>query len=190
MKEHVAGSERHLVELRDVPCAHDEAPARGIFFDLIDDAVNLIDDGAIGAVPVGPLRAVDAAEISFFVGPLIPNRDAVFVQVTHVGVAAQEPEQLVDDRLEMQLLRGEQRKSFAQIEPRLRAENRRVFPCRFDPCAAFRVRAQAEADRDIGACVSEINASARSIQFIISMEHKAMTATVPIARWSLFHSCS
>ena len=47
----------------------------------------------------------------------------MFAQETHVRLAAQEPEQLVDDRLEMQLLRGEQRKTLPQIEPCLRAEN-------------------------------------------------------------------
>ena len=74
-------------------------------------------------LPIAPLRAVDAAEIAVLVGPLIPDRDAVLVQVAHVGFAAEKPEQLVDDRFEMQLLRGQQRKSLSQIETRLRAED-------------------------------------------------------------------
>ena len=69
------------------------------------------------------MRAVNAAEIALLVGPLVPDGDAVFVQVAHVGVAAQKPEQLVDDRFEMEFLRGEQRKSLPQIETRLRAED-------------------------------------------------------------------
>src|SRR5436190_15913418 len=123
----MARCERHLTELRDVPGADDETPACRIPFDLIDDAVNLIDDGTVSAPPVSPLRAVDAAEISVSVGPFIPNRDAVFVQVAHVRFAAEKPEQLVTDRFEMELLRGEEGKSRAcgtQIETRLRAEHR------------------------------------------------------------------
>jgi hypothetical protein len=84
----------------------------------------LIDDRAVGAAPANPLRAVNRTEFSrFLVGPLVPDRDSFFIQRTHVRVALQEPEQLVDDRFEMKLLRGEERESLAQVEPRLRAEN-------------------------------------------------------------------
>src|SRR5437773_2117984 len=123
----MARCERHLIELRNIPGADDETPACRIAFDLIDDAVNLIDDGTIGATPVSPLRAVDATEVSVSVCPFIPNRDAVFVQVAQVRFAAEKPEQLVDDRFEMELFCGEQRESGSyrtQIEPRLRSENR------------------------------------------------------------------
>src|SRR5438477_7250694 len=61
--------------------------------------------------PVSPLRAVNAAEISFLVGPFVPNRHAVFVEIFDVGVAAQKPEQFVNDRFDVQLLRGQERKS-------------------------------------------------------------------------------
>ena len=47
----------------------------------------------------------------------------MFVQVTNIRVAAQKPEQLVDDRFEVELFGREERKSLPQIEPRLRAEN-------------------------------------------------------------------
>src|SRR5204862_7145457 len=98
LKKDMARRERHLIELRDVPGADDETPACRIFFDLIDDAFNLIDDGTIGAPPVGPLRAVNATKVPVPVSPLIPNHYAVFVQVAHVCFAAEKPEQLVDDR--------------------------------------------------------------------------------------------
>src|SRR5207302_5589418 len=89
----------------------------------LDDVVDLIYARAILAAPIHPLRAVDAAEIAIFVRPFIPDRDAMFTQKTYVRLAAQEPEQLVNDRFKMELLRGEERKIFPQIEPRLRAEN-------------------------------------------------------------------
>ena len=124
LKEDVARRQRHPLNLRGVPRVHDQAPALRIFFDLRDDIVDLIDAHAILAAPIAPLRAVNAPEVAMFIRPLVPNRHAVLVEITNVGVAAQEPEQLVDDRFEMQLLCREQRKIFAQIKPRLRAEDR------------------------------------------------------------------
>src|SRR4051812_36077527 len=58
------------------------------------------------------------------VGPLVPDRYAALLQPFHVGVAAQEPEQLVDDGFEMQLLGRQQRKAVAQAEAHLAAEHR------------------------------------------------------------------
>src|SRR5205085_748370 len=43
--------------------------------------VDLIDPDAILTAPITPLRAVNATEISFFVGPLVPDRHAVFVVI-------------------------------------------------------------------------------------------------------------
>ncbi len=119
----MTGCEGHPIELGHVPCANDKTPAIRIGFDLVNDAIDLIDDRPIGAVPVDPLRSVDGAEVAVLVGPFIPNSDAVFVEITDVGLAAQKPEQFVDDRFQMQLLRGQRRKLFAQIEARLRAEH-------------------------------------------------------------------
>ena len=51
----------------------------------------------------------------------------MLVEIFYVRVAAQKPEQLIDDRFDVQLFCREQRKSRsarAQIEPRLRAEDR------------------------------------------------------------------
>src|SRR5262249_7603521 len=77
--------------------------------------------------PIPPLRAVNAAEISFFIGPFVPDRDAVLIEVLDVGVATQKPKQLVNDRFDVQFLRCQERKSRpprAQIESRLRTEDR------------------------------------------------------------------
>ena len=120
----MAGRQRHAFNLAGVPCTHDEAAAVGIFLDLLDDAVDLINGASIRCTPLAPLRAVHAPEVAFRICPFVPDRHAVLLQPANVRFAAQEPEQLVNDRLEMQLLRREQRKTFAQIEPRLRAKNR------------------------------------------------------------------
>ena len=70
------------------------------------------------------MRAVDRPEIAVLVGPFVPDGDAVLVQIVDVGVAAQKPEQLVDDGFEVELLGREQRKAGGKIEPDLMAEDR------------------------------------------------------------------
>ncbi len=47
----------------------------------------------------------------------------MFLEPADVGVAAQEPEQFVDDRFEVDLLGGEQRKALAKRKAGLRAED-------------------------------------------------------------------
>src|SRR4029450_13768852 len=82
---------------------------------------------AVVAAPVAPLRSIHAAEVTIFVSPFIPNGDTVLVEIVNVCVAAQEPEQLVDDRFDVQLLGCEQRESRSvgtQIKARLGAEDR------------------------------------------------------------------
>ena len=50
--------------------------------------------------PVAPLRAIDAAQVAVLVRPFVPDRHAVVVETFDVRVAAQKPEQFVDDGLE------------------------------------------------------------------------------------------
>ena len=68
--------------------------------------------------------AVDRPEVAALVGPFVPDAHAVLVEIFDVGVAGQEPEQLVDDRLQVQLLGGEQREAVGEIEAHLIAEHR------------------------------------------------------------------
>src|SRR2546427_9825659 len=87
-----------------------------------------------------PLVAVHRAELAVLVGPLVPDRHAALLQPAHVGVAAQEPQQLVDDRLQVQLLGGEQREAVLEREAHLAAEHRK----RAGPGAVRLARAAAE----------------------------------------------
>ena len=48
----------------------------------------------------------------------------MLVEIFDVRVAAQKPEQFVNNGFEVQLFRGEHGKTLAQIKPRLRAEHR------------------------------------------------------------------
>ena len=65
------------------------------------------------------MLAVDGAELAVRVGPLVPDPDAVTVQRAHVRVAGEEPEQLVDDRFQVQLLGRQQRELLAIDEKKL-----------------------------------------------------------------------
>ena len=91
---------------------------------LPDHSVDLVASFVGSAAPVAPLRAVDPAEITLLVGPFVPDRDSLLLKVADVGVAAQKPEELMNDRFEMQLFRREKRKAVAQIEAGLCTENR------------------------------------------------------------------
>ena len=68
--------------------------------------------------------AVDGPELAVRIRPFVPDGNAVLLQPAHVGLAAQEPEQLIDDRLGEKLLGGDQRKAVGQIEAHLMAEDR------------------------------------------------------------------
>ena len=66
---------------------------------------------------------IDGTEFSVLVGPLIPDAYTVLLEVFHVGVALEEPEQFVDDRLQVELLRGEQGETVVEVVTRLGAED-------------------------------------------------------------------
>src|SRR5437899_2601586 len=73
-----------------------------------------------------PRRALELLSrlLAVLVGPLVPDRHAALLQPAHIGFAAQEPQQLVDDRLQVQLLGGEQREAVLEREAHLAAEHR------------------------------------------------------------------
>ena len=85
---------------------------------------DLVVDAPVRALPGAPLLAVDRAEIAVGVRPFVPDRDAVGLEIGDVGVAVEEPDQLVDDRLEVQPLRRDERKTLGEIEADLPAEQR------------------------------------------------------------------
>ena len=67
--------------------------------------------------------AVDRTELAVGISPFVPDSHSVFLEVMHVGIAAQKPQQLVDYRLEVQLLGGEQGESLAHVEAHLVSKN-------------------------------------------------------------------
>jgi len=83
----------------------------------------LVDRLTVRAAPRSPLRPVDPAEISVGVGPLVPNGHPILPQRVDIGFTAEKPEQLVDDRPQMDFFRGDQREPVPQVEACLRTED-------------------------------------------------------------------
>jgi hypothetical protein len=71
------------------------------------------------------LFAINRAEFALLVRPLVPDGHAVFLEVAGVGFAAQEPQQFVDDRAQVEFLGGQAGKALAQVVARLAAEDRK-----------------------------------------------------------------
>src|SRR5690606_12087263 len=73
-------------------------------------------------LPATPLLAIDWPKVAIGARPLVPYGNAALLQPSCVGFAAQEPEQFIDDRLQVQSLGGEQRKPAVERRPHLEAE--------------------------------------------------------------------
>jgi hypothetical protein len=102
----------------------DEMPARFRFCpDLIDELGYLIDFAPIGRFPGPPLRAIDGTQVSFFVGPGIPNVNIVVCEIFDVGVTGKEPEKFMDDSFEEDFSRRHQREALRQVKAQLRPKN-------------------------------------------------------------------
>ena len=123
LEEGVAGGQVHVLEVAHVPCVDDDAPAVGVVPDGVDDLLYLVYVASLVVGPRAPLVAVDVSEVAIRVGPLVPDAHAVVLQVLDIGVAIEEPEQLVDDGLEVQLLGGEAGEALLEVEPHLVAKH-------------------------------------------------------------------
>ena len=123
LEQAMARRQRHRVQFPRVPRRHDLPPRRRIGADIRDQSPDLVDMTAVRRLPVAPLLAVDGAEIAVLVGPFVPDAHLAVLQPAHVGVAAQEPQQLDDDRSQVELLGGQHRKPLRQIEAHLVAEH-------------------------------------------------------------------
>ena len=71
-----------------------------------------------------PLRTIQRTQVTFFGRPLIPNTDPIFAQPLSIGVAAQKPDQLVDDAFKMHPLGGQDGKPCREVESQLTPEDR------------------------------------------------------------------
>lgn len=98
-----------------IPCADDMAAAIGGGFNLFDQLGDLVDRSLAGpCVPMPPLGAIDGTEVPIFICPFVPNGNAVFLEVSDIGIAFEEPKKFVNDRAEVEFFCGEEREGFAQ----------------------------------------------------------------------------
>ena len=99
------------------------AAGSGVVFQAVDELRDLVDGFAIILGPRAPLLAVNRAEVAVFVGPFVPNADFILLEIADVGLAFEKPEELVNDRAEMQLLGGQAGEAFAEVVARLATKN-------------------------------------------------------------------
>ena len=124
LEQQVAGRQRHVRHLADVPCGDDVAAGMRAAFQSVDEQRDLIDHRAAAAFPAPPLFSVNGAELAGFVRPFIPDGDSVFLEVGDVRLAFEEPQQLVDDGAEVEFFRGQAGETLAEVIARLPAEDR------------------------------------------------------------------
>ncbi len=118
----MAGHQAHAAELAHVPGIDDDASRVRIAPQQLDGLSDLIDAVPIGRGPCAPLLPVDRPELPVLIGPLVPDADAMLPEPADIRVATQEPQELVDDGTQMDLLRRDQRKSRSQVESHLLPE--------------------------------------------------------------------
>ena len=122
LEQRMARGQRHISQIGNVPRT-DDVPARirhGL--DGVDHSAELVDMAATRCRPGPPLVAVDGAQLTVGIGPLIPDRHSLLVQPLDIGRALNEPQQLGDDRPGVKLLGREQRKTLTQVEAHLVAK--------------------------------------------------------------------
>ncbi len=95
----------------------------GFVLEVVDELFDLIDHAAIGANPRAPLAAIHGAEVAVFIRPLIPDADAVFLEIGDVGAALEKPQQFVDDGAQVEFFGGETGKALPQIIAHLAAKD-------------------------------------------------------------------
>ena len=119
----MAGHQRHLVELRDVPRGDQIAARIRVVLEGIERLLDLIDVLAVRGGPGAPLHAVDRAQLAVVIRPLIPDADLVVLQELDIGLALEEPQKLAQHRMEIDLLGGQQREGLGQVITQLRTKD-------------------------------------------------------------------
>ena len=69
------------------------------------------------------MSTIDRSQIAFLIGPLIPDTHSVLLEVGRVRLTLEKPQQLVNDRAQVELLRGQQGKTPGEVEAQLGPED-------------------------------------------------------------------
>src|SRR5215207_7723622 len=119
----MARRQSHPRQLGYIPCTYDQAARVGSRTNLLDHFADLIDRFAVPARPRSPLPTIHRPPLALGVGPLVPNRNSVLVEITDIRVAVEKPQEFINDRLEMHLLCRHEREARGQIETHLVTED-------------------------------------------------------------------
>ena len=113
----------HLLDLGNIPCGNDHtARVRAVLY-LVDHIRKLIDGTSVRSRPAAPLMAVHRAQVAVFVSPFVPDSHSMVLEIFHVCVSRDEPQKLIDDRFQMDLLGRQERESLAEVIAHLIAEH-------------------------------------------------------------------
>ena len=115
----MARRQRHAIDIAGIPRRDDMSPRIRVAAQAVDEGLDLVDLAPVRGLPMAPLMTIDGAEISLLVRPFVPDADSVLLEVADIGVALQEPQQLVNDRAQVQFFGGQRRKAGREIEAHL-----------------------------------------------------------------------
>ena len=123
LEQTVAGGQSHLIDLGGVPGGHQHPSGVRIPLNCVDDHRKLVDGPSIRSRPGTPLMPINRAQVAVLIGPFIPDGDTVVLEILHVRISGDEPQELIDDRLQMYLFCRKEGKAFRQVEPHLVTEH-------------------------------------------------------------------
>ena len=101
----------HLWNIGDIPSTDNQTSRIGIGPYLLLDVSDLIDALAVRALPRPPLLAINRPQFAIVIGPLIPNRYPVLLEIRDVGFPFEEPKEFVSDTSKVDLFGGQQWKT-------------------------------------------------------------------------------
>lgn len=122
LEQAMTRAERHLVEVAYIPGGYHHPPGIRLVANGVQEFGYLIMCPAIRTLPGSPLVSVYRTQIALFIGPFVPYPHPVVLEVPHVRISLQKPEQLIYDGTEMQFFGGDEREAFFQVEAHLVAE--------------------------------------------------------------------
>src|SRR5690606_30760755 len=101
LEETMAGTQRHMFQITDVPGIDNHPAAIRLIPDQIDGFCQLIDHPSIRSPPGSPLLSIYGAQITIFVCPFVPYPYAMFLKIFHIGIAFYKPYKFIDYGFEM-----------------------------------------------------------------------------------------
>ena len=88
----MTGRQSHVFQFVHFPGTDDVTAGIGIFPQASQHGVDLVVNAPVVPFPAAPLLPVNRAEVAVLVGPFVPDRNAMLVQVSDIRVPVQKPE--------------------------------------------------------------------------------------------------